>query len=151
MRDLVVGLQSITSTYANGSSSILLPSPILTFIDSTVPYIYLPAMACELFEASLGLVWNESLNLYLVDQELHQNLLNTDPQFTFRIGNDKTSKSTVDINLPYASFDLMATPPLFPENTSYFPIRRAKSDDQLTLGRVFLQEAYVSHSFHMVA
>lgn len=144
-RDLVVGLQSVKSTYANGSSQALLPSPIMTFIDSTIPYIYLPVEACQTFERVLGLVWDPTNNLYLVDERLHQNLLNANPKFTFSIGNDKNSSPTVDIILPYASFDLVAEPPLLPNETSYFPLRRAANDSQYTLGRTFLQEAYASY------
>lgn len=141
-RDLVVGIQSITSTYINGSVSSLLPSPTLAFIDSTVPYLYLPEDACKTFESELGLVYNEKNNIYFVDDSLHQKLLASNPQFTFRLGNDKLSKPTVDITLPYASFDLVFKPPIRPNATSYFPLRRG-TDDQITLGRAFLQEAYI--------
>ena len=141
-RDLVVGLQSIIATYENGSSQTLLPSPILTFIDSTLPYIYLPAEACQIFEQEFGLVWNSTLNLYPVDEGLHETLVNANPSFKFRIGDDKDSSPVVDITLPYASFDLPANPPLLPSNTSYFPLKRAVNESQYTLGRTFLQEAY---------
>ncbi|KAL8895055.1 MAG: hypothetical protein Q9192_003879 [Flavoplaca navasiana] len=141
-RDLVVGIKSITSTFVNGSVSSLLPSPTLAFIDSTVPYLYLPEDACKAFETELGLVYNEKYNLYFLDEALHQTLLNINPQFTFRLGNDKLSEPSVDITLPYASFDLVAKPPLQPNATTYFPLRRG-NDSQITLGRAFLQEAYV--------
>ncbi|KAL8670074.1 MAG: hypothetical protein Q9168_005369, partial [Polycauliona sp. 1 TL-2023] len=141
-RDLVVGIQSITSTLNNGSVSSLLPSPALAFIDSTVPYLYLPVDACEAFESALGLVYDKKNNLYFVDDTLHQTLSNINPKFTFVLGNDKLSKPTVTITLPYASFDLMIKPPLKPNATSYFPLRRG-NDSQITLGRAFLQEAYV--------
>ena len=140
-RDLVVGLQSIQVTLANASLFTLLPSPILTFIDSTVPYIYLPPEACEKFETTLGLVYNETDNLYFVDDKLHTQLQTMNPRFVFTIGNDETSSSTVEITLPYDSFDLTASPPLLPNTTSYFPIRRATKDTEYTLGRTFLQEA----------
>ena len=142
-RDLVVGLQSIKSTYANGSSQSFLPSPILSFIDSTIPYIYLPTEACQVFEREFGLVWNSSTNLYFLSDDTHRELLASNPQFSFTIGNDKTSATTVDISLPYASFDLVFSPPVFPNATSYFPLRRAANESQFTLGRTFLQEAYV--------
>ncbi|CAL8584356.1 hypothetical protein XPA_009958 [Xanthoria parietina] len=51
-------------------------------------------------------------------------------------------RPSVDIILPYASFDLIAKPPLLPNATSYFPLRRG-NDSQITLGRAFLQEAYI--------
>lgn len=139
-RDLVVGIKSITSTFVNGSVSSLLPSPTLAFIDSTVPYLYLPEDACRAFETELGLVYNQTNNLYFVDEALHQTLLNINPQFTFRLGNDKLSEPSVDVTLPYASFDLVMTPPMRDIPTSYFPLRRG-NDSQITLGRAFLQEA----------
>ncbi|KAL8992354.1 MAG: hypothetical protein Q9169_007165 [Polycauliona sp. 2 TL-2023] len=141
-RDLVVGIQSITSTFNNGSFSSLLPSPTLAFIDSTVPYLYLPDDACDAFETELGLVYDEENNLYFVEDALHQTLSNISPKFTFVLGNDKLSEPTVTIELPYASFDLVIKPPLRENNTSYFPLRRG-NDSQITLGRAFLQEAYV--------
>ncbi|KAI4257853.1 MAG: hypothetical protein L6R42_005427, partial [Xanthoria sp. 1 TBL-2021] len=141
-RDLVVGIRSITSTYSNGSASSLLPSPTLALIDSTVPYLYLPEDACKAFESELGLVYNEKNNLYFVDDALHQTLSNLNPQFTFRLANDRFSDPTVSITLPYASFDLVIKPPLRPNATSYFPLRRG-NDSQITLGRAFLQEAYI--------
>ena len=140
-RDLVVGLQSIVATYGNGSSQPLLPASILTFIDSTLPYIYLPAAACQAFESEFGLVWNSTYNLYFLDETLHQKLINSNLNFTFTIGNDQSSKPTVDIVLPYASFDQLMGPPILANNTPYFPIRRAANDTQYTLGRTFLQEA----------
>ena len=79
--------------------------------------------------------------MYLLNDSLHQSLLHKNPSFTFRIGNNETSNATIDITLPYASFDLIAQPPLVSKETPYFPIRPALKDTQYTLGRAFLQEA----------
>lgn len=140
-RDLVVGLQSITSRNSTGQFNSLLPSPIFTFVDSTSPYIYLPAPACQLFEEIFGLVFDPQLGMYTVNDDLHRALLASNPNITFTIGNDKIGGSTVDIALPYASFDLTATFPLVPNSTRYFPLKKAANDTQYTLGRAFLQEA----------
>ena len=93
------------------------------------------------FESELGLVYDKENNVYFVNETLHQNLANLKPKFTFRLANDKLSETTVEITLPYESFDLTMKPPLLPNTTSYFPLRQG-SDDQITLGRAFLQEAY---------
>lgn len=146
-RDLVVGLQSIKSIESNGSTSWLLPSAHLTFIDSTIPYIYLPLNACEIFEDVLGLVWNSTYEMYLVDDALHRSLLTRDPTFTFTIANSLTGGPTVDIILPYSSFDLSYLPSFDTPTLRYFPIQRADNDTQLTLGRAFLQEAYVTTDY----
>lgn len=139
-RDLVVEIKSITSTYNNESMSSLLSSSTLAFIDSTVSYLYLSEDACKTFEFELDLIYNQKNNLYFVDDVLHQTLANLNSKFTFRLANDKLSKSTVEITLPYASFDLVIKSPLRINATSYFPLRR-DADDQITLGRAFLQEA----------
>ena len=143
-RDLVVGLQSMTVDFANGSAISLLPEPIWTFIDSTIPDIYLPLEACQVFERCFGLVWNTTYEKYFVDENLHQSLLAANRNITFRLANTKTGGATVDISLPYSSFDLVLDYPLVPSNMSgarYFPIQRASNESQYTLGRTFLQEA----------
>ncbi|KAL8644614.1 MAG: hypothetical protein Q9226_007677 [Calogaya cf. arnoldii] len=142
-RDLVVGLQGVISSESNGSQHLLLPSPHLTFIDSTIPYLYMPLEACILFEQALGLKWNESEQLYIVDEELHRDLLMRKPTFTFELGNSLTGGPTVDIILPYSSFDLSFKPTYDSEPVRYFPLQRAANKSQLTLGRSFLQEAYL--------
>ena len=144
-RDLVVGLQSIHSTNVDGSQLSLLPNPILTFIDSTFPWIYLPVEACQEFERAFDLTWNDTELLYPVNDTLHETLIARNANFTFQIANTLTGGPTVDIVLPYASFDLLASYPLVAGNaTSYFPLQRATNSSQYTLGRTFLQEAYVS-------
>ncbi|KAL8860833.1 MAG: hypothetical protein Q9178_002863 [Gyalolechia marmorata] len=142
-RDLVVGLRGIMSSESNGSQQSLLPLPHLTFIDSTIPYIYLPSEACDSFERVLGLRWDDSAQLYIVDEQLHQELLTRKPKFTFELGNSLTGGSTMEIVLPYSSFDLSFKPTYDSDPIRYFPLQRALNDSQLTLGRSFLQEAYI--------
>lgn len=142
-RDLVIGLQGIISSESNGSQHLLLPSPHFTFIDSTIPYLYLPLDVCILFEQVLGLKWNDSIQLYVVDEERHRELLMRKPKFTFEFGNSLTGGPTVDIVLPYSSFDLTYKPTPDSDPIRFFPLQRAENNSQLTLGRSFLQEAYL--------
>ncbi|KAL9584727.1 MAG: hypothetical protein Q9212_001940 [Teloschistes hypoglaucus] len=146
-RDLVVGLQSIKSIESNGSTNWLLPSAHLTFIDSTISYIYLPKDACTMFERVFDLSWNSTYGMYLVDDALHRSLLTRNPTFTFTIANSLTEGPTVDILLPYSSFDLGYLPFFDTPTLRYFPIQPADNDTQLTLGRAFLQEAYVTTDY----
>lgn len=141
-RDLVVGVQSIVSTSQDGTVKSLLPAGILTYVDSTVPQIWLPIEACHAFEAAFGLVYDEESELYLVNSTLHDKLIAQKPSITFVLGQLQTGGKTVNITLPYDSFDLQATPPFVQKKTTrYFPLQRAKNDTQYTLGRTFLQEA----------
>lgn len=145
-RDIVVGIQKITSTDSSSSRvTELLPEPIYSYIDSTVPQIWLPIEACQVFEDSFGLTYDNDTELYLVNSTAHELLLSRNPNVTFTIGVGTTGGSTVDIVLPYAAFDMTARPPYqgLSEDTLYFPLRRAANATQYTLGRTFLQEAYL--------
>ncbi|KAI9819731.1 MAG: hypothetical protein M1832_003965 [Thelocarpon impressellum] len=142
-RDLVVGVQSIVAQDGSGTKTTLLPQGILSFIDSTIPYIWLPVEACQAFEGQLGLTWDDKSQLYLVNDTLHDSLVEKNYTFTFRLGNSPGAGEAIDIVLPYAAFDLMASYPLVTNKTRYFPLKRAANDTQYTLGRAFLQEAYL--------
>jgi hypothetical protein len=138
-RDLLVAVQTITT----GSTS-LLSAPIFALIDSLVPHIWLPLSACQAFERAFGLTWNETAQLYLVNDTLHTALTKSNPTVRFTIAPDATGGDSVAIDMPYGSFDLVASPPLVDSGTSrFFPLRRADNDTQYTLGRAFLQNAYV--------
>jgi hypothetical protein len=141
-KDLTVQIDSISTD----KEVSLLSSPILAFLDSTVPYIYLPTSACTLFEDAFGLVWNDTAQLYLVNTTQHALLQAQNPNVTFTIGSNYTS-SKVNITLPYAAFDLTASYPLVSSTSRYFPLRRANDSTQYTLGRTFFQEAYVIADF----
>ena len=143
-RDLVVGIQAIKSTAQSGKTTNLLPGGgINSYIDSTVPYIYLPTDSCKAFEDAFGLEWNADKNLYPVTNDQHEKLISLNASVTFTLGNSAQGGQTVDITLPYKSFDLQLKWPIVTNTTQYFPLKRAINDTQYTLGRTFLQEAYV--------
>ena len=139
-RDLLVGVQSILSGSQN-----LLPAAITAYIDSTIAQIWLPEAACKRFEEVFGLIWDERVKLYLVNETLHESLVASNPSITFAIGSTTTSADTVNINFPYSAFDHTAKAPLTANGTSqYFPLRRATNATQYLLGRTFLQQAYLT-------
>ena len=139
-RDLVVALQSIS--YSGSSSATLLSKSIDIMIDSTDPYLWLPSDVCTAFEQAFGLTLDSASGLYLVNDTHRDALLNSNAKVSFRISDVKSGGDTVTIVLPYAAFDLTAGNPLVTGNSShYFPLKRANSSTQYTLGRTFLQEA----------
>lgn len=142
-RSLTVGLQSITVSSTLQGAVAPLTSGILSLIDSTVPHIWLPLEACDFFEQALGLEYDAKTELYLVNDTIHAKLQQLNPTVTFKIGNTISGGDVVNIELPYLAFDLQASSPIYPTPKNYFPIRRADNDTQYTLGRTFLQEAYI--------
>lgn len=147
-RDIVVAIQSITTPSQMESSPTateLLPAPIYAYIDSTVPQIWLPVDACRAFELEFGLVYDNTTDLYLVNNTLHDALLDRNANVTFTLAQGFSGGPTVQIVLPYAAFDLQAQATYrgLSNDSWYFPLRRAQNDTQYTLGRTFLQEAYI--------
>lgn len=141
--NLVVGIQSIVSTNANGTSNSLLSSRIPAYVDSTVSGLTLPIEVCQRFEKAFGLKYNQTNGFYLVDDALHTTLVEQNATVTFTLGSTNTSGEAINIILTYESFDLQLSPPvpLISEKTYYFPLQRAINTTRYVLGRTFLQEA----------
>ncbi|GAB7341715.1 hypothetical protein MBLNU457_g0054t1 [Dothideomycetes sp. NU457] len=146
-RDTVVAIQSISKAgEGNTNDTELLPTPIYALLDATVPQIWLPIEACQAFEQAFGLVYDTATSLYLVSESLHNSLKARNANVTFTLGQSTVGGSTVSITLPYAAFDLTASPPYqgLAQSTYYFPLQRAQNSSQYTLGRTFMQEAYIT-------
>ena len=138
----MVRISSIRWTNAPyNASRDLLPTPISAFIDSAVPHIWLPDEACKAFEGAFNLTYNETDKTYWVDDKLHDELTKSNPEVTFKLDNPQPDPAVVRLTMPYASFDLQY--PAF-GNMRYFPLAKAANETQYTLGRTFLQEAYVT-------
>ena len=147
-QDLVVNIQSITIT-VDQSTTYVTDMPITAIIDSVVPEIWLPEKACATFEDVFGIVWNETEQIYLVNDTLHSAIQAQDASITFFLADPTDASLATNITLPYAAFDLQAKSPLagIPGNGTslyYFPLKRTPSSlpgFQGYLGRTFLQEA----------
>ncbi|KAI9714795.1 MAG: hypothetical protein M1820_000084 [Bogoriella megaspora] len=138
-RDLLVGIQSISDGENN-----LLPTSVYAFIDSIISELWLPIDACQAFEQAFDLTWNDTAELYSVNDTTHNNLLTRNPNITFKIGpSDMPGAAAVDITMPYSAFDMTITPPYVGIASRYFPLKRANESTQYTLGRTFLQYAYL--------
>lgn len=110
-------------------------------LDSTVSQLWLPEVVCDELETSLGLMFDPSTELYVLNNTAHAKLIELAPTFAFTLAADSTSNDTTTVVLPYAALDLQAGPPIYNASTYYFPIRRASK--RSVLGRAFLQEAYL--------
>lgn len=143
-RDLLVTVQKI---YTNGSAApnggVLYSQSFDAYIDALVPYLWLPADACTAFEQAFNLTWNDTAQLYFISDALHSQLLSENPTVSFSIGESSTGNA-VTIDLSYSiALDLNASFPLADPSSRYFPLKRASNSTQYTLGRAFLQSAYV--------
>jgi hypothetical protein len=145
-RALTVGVQSIIATNTlNGTVS--MTSGVgghISLVDSTVSELWLPGAVCDSFASALGLFYDNNTGYYLVTDATRAKWLAQNPSFTFKLGqNSYDNGVSTNIILPYAAFDHQLGWPIYSTRTNYFPIRRAANDSQYTLGRTFLQEAYI--------
>jgi hypothetical protein len=143
-RPLMIGLQSIVVTNSLNGTLSLLHEAILTPIDSSVPELWLPATVCDLFATVFGLQYQEASGRYAITESTRTKLRASNPMLTLTVADGLVEGKTINLNFPYAAFDLEATYPIFPEATRYFPIRKALNESQYVVGRVFLQEAYLA-------
>jgi hypothetical protein len=95
-----------------------------------VSQLWLPKVICDKLAESLGLTFDSSTELYLVNDTIRTKLLDLAPEFTFTLAANATSSDTVNIVLPYAAFDLTVSQPFYNTSRHYFPIRRA-ADEKL--------------------
>jgi hypothetical protein len=145
-RDLLVKIKDIKISSGVESTTIVADLPINAFIDSVIPEIWLPTASCASFESAFGLTWNEDLSMYLVNDTQEKHLVSQNPTVTFSLGaaTSEDSFASTQITFPYRAFDQIASYPLVGAAQGavrYFPLKRAVHEDQITLGRTFLQEA----------
>lgn len=121
-------------------------NPIQVQIDSTTPYLWLPVETCRKFESALGLVWDSDSELYLMNNTVIQSLTALNLTFTFSLVDKPGGANTTTIQLPYAALNLNIGFPFInsSSNVPYFPLKRATAQNQYTLGRSFLTEAYIA-------
>ncbi|KAH7031200.1 uncharacterized protein B0I36DRAFT_323401 [Microdochium trichocladiopsis] len=128
-------------------------------IDSSTPYLWLPRNTADRFAAAYGLVWSESFKLYTF-KDSNSALRFRDTQnlsLTFTVsGFDDPGDSSSSLTGP-GVLNLTISGRAFYQNlrypftnmqkgaaaVPYFPLRRAAQEDQITIGRVFLQETYL--------
>jgi len=151
-RDLLIGVQGVTISGQTSSWT----SGMYAYIDSTVSEMWLPVDLCQQFEAAFGLTYNSNASAttigsgyYFMNASLHARNLQANKAVTFTLGAQSAGGSTIQITFPYSAFALNMSWPVDINNQSsyqsslYFPLKQATSDTQYTLGRTFLQEAYV--------
>ncbi|KAF2007060.1 acid protease [Amniculicola lignicola CBS 123094] len=149
-RPLSLKVQRISGVNESGrqpSTFTLLDLETTFQVDFAVPHLWLPLNTCDRFAERFGLIYEKNTGLYRVNETSHAALLEQNPKFTIGFGATSNPAERVNIELPYAAFDLEAEHPIYPNSTRYFPIRRANETSKYTLGRTFMQEAYIITDF----
>lgn len=121
-------------------------------IDSTTPFLWLPETVANRLADQLALVYNETLGVYFYPNTSQYSAISTSNlSFTFGLSNLPGSPTSLSLDIVGQAFTSMNLSFGFPglNITSdsapipYFPVRKAQSSTQYTLGRALLQETYL--------
>ncbi|KAH9904018.1 acid protease [Xylariomycetidae sp. FL2044] len=132
---------SLGGLLATGNSSIG-PSGVQISVDGCSPYLSLPKSTCDAITSHLPVTYNEGLGLYLWDV--------TDPKYSQIVSSasalgftflGSSNKQNINISVPFRHLNLTLNAPLVENPQPYFPCYTGT--DRYTLGRAFLQDAFV--------
>lgn len=132
---------------------------VTAIIDTSTPYLWLPAAVCDRFARYLDLQWNETLGVYIFSHgSQYTDYLGHSPlSFTFSISSydylDNFAQplalpGVVNITIPAAAFAQLLRYPFanviqFSDSSvPYFPLKRAAGGPYI-IGRAFMQAAYM--------
>ncbi|KAI6796723.1 acid protease [Hortaea werneckii] len=151
-RPLQIAVKNIIAENTLGGTGVSLsPEATYYFVDSTVPHLWLPDDAIALFVENFGLTYDIGTDLFLINDTMRDRMRELEPTVTFILGGSiiDDTETTLNLELPFAAFDLQASFPFYQSTTNYFPIRRARNDSQYTFGRTLFQELYVAANFEL--
>jgi hypothetical protein len=139
--ELTLSIKSITIDGTAAEST-----DMVALLDTMVPDLWLPKTVCDLFEDKFGLEWNETWEMYLVNDTQRGRLQSESTSVSFDLTPTSGSSKVVTITLPYSAFDHEVKFPLVnitDDRTTlhYFPLKRTPKDTTNFLGRTFFQEA----------
>ncbi|KAJ5216100.1 uncharacterized protein N7498_002507 [Penicillium cinerascens] len=159
--NLVIGLQDIGLGVATGGSpwsysqksgllsdsNSSLIAPVTVQLDLTRPYLYLPRSTCDNIASTLPVTFNAYLGLYFwnTNDDNYRTIVTSPAYLSFLFQKDSTNNQNITIKVPFALLNLTLEATLVTEETPYFPCY--PSDNDYSLGRAFLQAAFVAENY----
>jgi hypothetical protein len=125
----------------------VLQSTTRVLLDSTSPYFELPEATCKEFERTFDLEFDPESGQFKANWSTRQRLRERNPKVRFKLTEEYQADGGVEVELPYASFDLQNRSALDDgDEMTYFPIKTTTDNQPSVLGRAFFQEACVKNS-----
>ncbi|KAF2754504.1 acid protease [Pseudovirgaria hyperparasitica] len=141
---LRLSVTSIKTKSGPNGDRVVSDTTITMPIDSTVPELWLPRSVCDQFQTAFNLNYSDSADRYYFGSfALAREIASKNPAVEFVIADGFESSESITISVPFSAFNLNVSFPVFESAVPWFPIRRAANETQYTLGRVFMQAAYV--------
>ncbi|KAI8957022.1 hypothetical protein F5Y11DRAFT_361193 [Daldinia sp. FL1419] len=132
---------------ASGNSSI--GGQLGLAIDPCLPYLNLPRSTCDAIAAEIPVKLDDGLGLYLWDTASpdYTRIIQSPSVLTFTFVDPDSNLHKVNISVPFSHLNLTLDEPLVDKPTPYFPCNAA-SNSEYTLGRAFLQDAFIGANFY---
>lgn len=141
-RPTSVYLQQIMADNTPNGTVSLLREKIFVNLDFTLPFLWLPTDACDRIASLFNLRYDAVLNLYIAGDNDDAQMIEGNTQFIFDLGDSVHPAERVSIVIAYSAFNHALSWPIYNGTTRYFPMRRTNTT-HYTLGRAFMQEAYM--------
>jgi hypothetical protein len=140
-------ISTISNLLATGNSSIgpALSLPLLP----EGPYLDLPKSSCDAIAAWLPVTYNTDLGLYTwnTNDPRYTQIVSSPSVLSFIFRKDQTNTQNITINVPFMLLNLTLESPLVTLPVPYFPCN-AQSNGRYSLGRAFLQAAFVGANWN---
>ncbi|KAJ5908060.1 hypothetical protein N7495_000742 [Penicillium taxi] len=159
--NLVIGLQRIEIGVATGGSpwnytkkgNLLTESnssmiaPVSVELDPLRPYLYLPQSTCDAITSQLPVTFDNGLGLYFWNKSSshYRSIVSSPAYLSFMFQKDSTNNQNITIKVPFSLLNLTLEAPLVDSDTSYFPC--FPTNESYTLGRAFLQAAFIGENY----
>lgn len=133
-------------TKGNSSISPALSLPLLP----EAPYLDLPKSSCDAIAAWLPVTYDAGLGLYTwnTDDPRYTQIVSSPSVLSFVFRKDQTNTQNITINVPFALLNLTLQAPLVTSSIPYLPCN-AQSSGRYSLGRAFLQAAFVGANWNL--
>lgn len=116
-------------------------------INPGAPYMYLPKPTCDKLAEFLPVSYDGDFNLYLWDRSDTAFYDITTSLHFMSFGFASSNNRTQMINVPFGILNLTLESPLVSEPTPYFPCSPLQNGQTATLGRAFLQAAFLAQNW----
>lgn len=111
-------------------------------MNTAAPYLYLPNSTCTALTKDLPVTYNAKFGLYIwdVNNPQYKKIITAPTYLSFVF---RTSGQNLTVKVPFQLLNLTLDTPLINKPTQYFPCTTPQDSPSYSLGRAFLQAAFI--------
>lgn len=133
---------------AEGNSS--MANALAITMNPGAPYLALPKSTCAAIAKDLPVNFNAKYGLYFwdVDDPQYVRIVTSPSYLSFIFRASSTSNANLTVKVPFQLLNLTLEAPLIDKATPYFPCQPPQLGDGFSLGRAFLQAAFLGANWN---